>query len=65
LTFYVKHAFLKLSADLPGTKTADLNSTIENYEKGEYSTSFRNIGLVAEWLTERLFAKKFGEELTR
>ena len=65
LAFYVKHSFLKLSENLPDTITAELNSAIENYEKGEYSTSFRNIGLVAEWLTERLFAKKFGEELTK
>jgi len=65
LTFYVKHELLRLRENLPDTITAELNSAIENYEKGEYSTSFRNIGLVAEWLTERLFVKKFGDELAK
>ena len=65
LAFYVKNAFLKLSEVLPDTITAELNSAMENYEKGVYSTSLRNIGLVAEWLTERLFVKRFGEKLTK
>ena len=65
LTFYVKCAFLELKDKLPDTITAELNSGIKNYESGEYSTSFRNISFVAEWLTERLFVKKFGEEFAK
>jgi len=65
LTFYVKRSLFELKGKLPSTITAELNSAIENYESGEYSTSFRNIGLAAEWLTERLFIKKFGEELAK
>ena len=65
LTFYIKRTLLELREKLPETMRKELESGIENYEKGRYSTSFRNIGLVAEWLTERLFVKKFGKELAR
>jgi len=65
LTFYIKRTLLKLGERLPETIRADLDSAMENYENGRYSTSFRNIGLVAEWLTERLFIKKFGKELAK
>jgi hypothetical protein len=65
LTFYVKNAFLKLKEKLPDIIAVELNSAIENYENGKYSASFRSIGFVAEWLTERLFVKKFGEELAK
>lgn len=62
LTFYIKRTLLELREKLPETVRAELNSAMENYENGRHSTSFRNIGLVAEWLTERLFVKKFGKE---
>jgi len=62
LTFYIKRTLLGLREKLPETIRDDLDSAIENFENGRYSTSFRNIGLVAEWLTERLFVKKFGKE---
>jgi hypothetical protein len=65
LAFFVKHTFLKLKENLPETITTELDSAIENYQKGEYSTSFRSIGLVAEWLTESLFVRKFAEESTK
>jgi len=65
LLYYVRHEFLALREKFPDIITGELNSAIENYESGEYSTSFRNIGFVAEWLTERLFVKKFGEELAK
>jgi len=61
LIFYVKNSLLQLKEKLPDLITTELNSAIENYEDGKYSESFRNIGLVAEWLTKRLFVKKFGE----
>ena len=32
----------------------------KNYELGEFSSSYRNIGLVAEWLTVKMFIKKYG-----
>jgi len=63
LAFYIKHTLLEIGERLPQTIRDDLDSAIENYDNGRYSTSFRNIGLVAEWLTDRLFIKKFGKEL--
>jgi len=65
LAYYVKQAFLSLKQKLPAEITAELNSAMESYEEGEFSTSFRSIGLVAEWLTMKLFVKKFGEELAK
>ena len=62
LTFYIKRTLLELREKIPETIRDELDSAIENFENGRYSTSFRNIGLVAEWLTERLFVKKFGKE---
>jgi|GEM_PF-6970742 len=62
LTFYIKRTLLKLGEILPETIRADLDSAMENYENGRYSTSFRNIGLIAERLTEKLFIEKFGKE---
>lgn len=61
LTFYIKHSLLELEKKIPDIAKAELNSAIESYEDGEYVTSFRSIGWVAEWLTERLFVKKLGE----
>jgi len=65
LIFYIKRTFAELGEKVPQTIREELDSGIENYENGRYSTSFRNIGLVAEWLTERLSIEKFGEELTK
>lgn len=65
LTFYIKRTLLEFREKLPETIRVDLDSAMENYENGRYSTSFRNIGLVAEWLTERLFIKKFGKQLAK
>lgn len=62
LAFYVRHAFLELEEKLPSTIAVELDSAMSSYEDSEYSTCFRNIGLVAEWITERLFVKKFGDE---
>ena len=62
LIFYIKRTLLELREKLPEAIRMELDSAIGNYEKGRYSTSFRNIGLVAEWLTERLFVKKFGKD---
>jgi len=64
LVFYVRRSLLGLERKLPEKITAELNSAVENYEAGEYSTSFRSIGFVAEWLTKKLFTKKFGELTT-
>jgi hypothetical protein len=64
LIFYVKRSLCGLEEKLPKEITRELNSAIENYEAGEYSASFRSIGFVAEWLTERLFTKRFGESPT-
>ena len=61
LTFYVKQSLFELKKKLPDTIIAELSSAIEHYENGEYIASFRSIGWVAEWLTERFFVKKFGE----
>jgi hypothetical protein len=65
LVFYIKRTLPEVRDKLPETIRAELHSAIENYEKGRYSTSFRNVCLVAEWLTERLFVKKFGKELAK
>ena len=65
LTFYIKRTLLELREKLPEAIRADLDSAMENYENGRCSTSFRNIGLVAEWLTERLFINKFGKGLAK
>lgn len=65
LIFYIKRTLLQLREKLPERIRTELDSAIENYEKGRYSTSFRNIGLIAEWLTERLFIKKFGKGSAR
>ena len=65
LTFYIKRTLLELRGKLPETIREDLDSAMENYENGRCSTSFRNIGLVAEWLTERLFINKFGKGLAK
>jgi len=62
LAAYVKRSFLDLGSKLPQDISAEMNSAIENYENGRYSESFRCIGFVAEWLTEKLFIKKHGEE---
>lgn len=65
LIFYIKRTLLQLREKLPERIRTELDSAIENYEKGRYSTSFRNIGLIAEWLTEMLFIKKFGKGSAR
>ena len=65
LIFYIKHALSELREKLPRTIRTEVDSAIENYENGRYSTSFRDIGLIAEWLTERLFVKKFGKDLAK
>lgn len=62
-TFYVKRKFFEIRERLPGAIKGDLDSAVENYENGNYSVSFRNIGLIAEWLTEKLFIKKLGKKL--
>jgi hypothetical protein len=61
LTFYLKRSLFELKDKLHGMITAELSSAIEDYEDGKYSASFRSIGLVAEWITDRLLVKKFGE----
>lgn len=60
LIFYVKRSLFQLKEKLPYLVTEELNIAILNYEDGQYAASFRSIGFVAEWLTERLFVKKFG-----
>jgi len=52
-----------MEAQLPTNIKDELNCAIKNYENGHYSSSARSIGFVAEWLTERLFARKFGADL--
>jgi len=64
LAFYVRNSFLELEEKLPDTIVAELNSAIESYENGEYQASFRSIGFVAEWLTKKVFFKKFGKPST-
>ncbi len=61
LIFYAKRSLIELREKLPEKIIAELYSAIENYEAGKYSASFHCIGLVAEWLTDRVFAKQFGE----
>jgi len=65
LAFYVKRSLFELKGRFPTMITAEMNLAIENYGDGEFSSSFRSIGLAAEWLTERLFVKKFGDELAK
>jgi hypothetical protein len=40
-------------------------SAIESCEEGDFSLSFRNIGLVAEWLTNKLFTREFGGSMQK
>jgi hypothetical protein len=61
LTFYVKRSLLGLKKKLPKKIAGDLDSAVESYEAGEFSASFRSIGLVAEWLTDSLFLQRLGE----
>lgn len=60
LTFYLKRSLLGLKEKLPREVFDELDSAIKNYELGEFSSSYRNIGLVAEWLTVKMFIKKYG-----
>lgn len=60
LTFYLKRSCSELQAKLPERISAELNSAINNYESGDFPSSYRNIGLVAEWLTNGMFTKKYG-----
>lgn len=61
LVFYVKRSLSELKEKLPEKITRELDSAIESYEIGGYSASFRSIGFIAEWLTKKLFIKRFGE----
>lgn len=58
LKFYVRRSLLELRERLPNKIFEELVHALESYEVGEYSASFRCIGLVAEWLTNKLFAEK-------
>jgi len=62
LAFYVKSALFELREKLPENMNDELISAIEDYENGRYSSSFRSIGFVAEWMTKKLFGRKFGEQ---
>lgn len=64
LIFYIRRSLSELETKLPKKMTTELNSAIENYEIGEYSASLRSIGFVAEWLTTKLFTRRFGELTT-
>lgn len=59
LTFYLKRSLLELKETLPKEVFDELNSAIKTYELGEFSSSYRNIGLVAEWLADKMFIRKF------
>lgn len=61
LTFYVRSSLLGLKEKLPKKIVDDLDSAVESYESGEFSQSFRSLGLVAEWLTNKLFLKRIEE----
>ena len=65
LVFYVKRSLLELKPKLPNTIVAELNHAITCYENGEFPSGFRCIGIVAERLTQRLFVKRFGEDLAQ
>jgi hypothetical protein len=62
-TFYVKRSLLEQENKLSKETFDELICSIENYESGDYSACFRGIGLVAERITNKLYAEKF-EELT-
>jgi hypothetical protein len=49
-----------LKERLPKYIFGELVSAMDSYEQGDFSLSFRSIGLVAEWLTDQLFTAKFG-----
>jgi hypothetical protein len=59
LAFYVRRSLFEMKDRLPQKIFGELTSAIESYEEGDFSLSFRNIGLVAEWLTNRLFTREF------
>jgi len=61
LTFYVRSSLLGLKEKLPKKIVDDLDSAVESYESGEFSQSFRSLGLVAEWLTDKLFLSRIQE----
>jgi hypothetical protein len=60
LTFYLKRLCSELKEKLPERIFAELDSAITYYEQGDFSSSYRSIGLVAEWLTDGMFSKKYG-----
>jgi hypothetical protein len=63
LIFYVKNAISKIKNTIPVEIIEELDCAIENYENWRYSASFRSIGLIAEWLTKKIFIATFGTEI--
>jgi hypothetical protein len=60
LTFYLKHSCLELKKKIPEKIFPELESALKNYEIGDFCSSYRNIGFIAEWLTNWMFYRKYG-----
>jgi hypothetical protein len=60
LNFYLKRSLLELEGTLPKELFDELDSAIKTYEVGDFSSSYRNIGLIAEWVTDKMFIRKYG-----
>ncbi|NHJ33138.1 MAG: hypothetical protein FK732_09755 [Asgard group archaeon] len=64
LLAYVKRALVELENYASEEIINELKSAVENYENGKFIESFRCIGFVAEWLTNKLFIKMHGPTKT-
>jgi hypothetical protein len=60
LTFYLKHSYPDLKKKMPTKIFDELESAMKNYELGDFCSSYRNIGFIAEWLTNWMFIRKYG-----
>jgi hypothetical protein len=63
LLLYVRRSLLEVKDKVSKELFNELICSLENYETGNYSASFRSIGLVAERITNVLYAEKI-EKLT-
>jgi len=58
LLFYVSRSFSEAKNRVGDETFGEMACALEDYEIGNYSACFRSIGLVAEQITNRLYAEK-------
>lgn len=61
LLFYLRRSFSEAKNKVSDETFAELTCCLDNYESGNYSACFRSIGLVAEHITNKLYAEKIGK----